>query len=191
MHNMARGFTMRALAALLATLVVVLAGLSQPAAAVTPEDIVRLAKSGASDDLILALVARDRTIFSLSPEDLIALKTQGISEAVLVAMLKSGREEGEAAVARQAAQAEADRLEAASLAPNVVVVGHGPDRPNSGHFDRVYTEPWFGYSSYYPSPVVRRPLCVAQMKPGPAQAGLAYVTQCPLQVQRSRGRLPR
>lgn len=182
---------MRAIAAVLVTLVVFLAGLSQPVSAVTPEEIVRLAKSGVSDDIILALVARDKTIFSLSPEDLIALKTQGISEAVLVAMLKSGREEGEAAVARQAAQAEAERVEAASLTPNVVVVGHGPDRPNSGHFDRVYAEPFFGSPWYYPSPVVRRSLCVAQMKPGPTQGGLAYVTQCPPQVQRSRGRLAR
>jgi len=182
---------MRASAALLATFVVFLAGLSQPVTAVTPEEIVRLTKSGVSDDVILAFVARDRTIFALSPEDLIVLKTQGVSEAVLVAMLKSGRDEGETALARQAAQAEAERVEAASLTPNVVVVGHGPDRPNSGHFDRVYAEPWFGYSWYDPSPVVRRSLCVAQMKPGPTQGGLAYVTQCPPQVQRSRGRLPR
>jgi hypothetical protein len=139
--------------------------------------------------VILALVARDRTIFTLNPDDLVALKSQGISEAVLVAMLKSGREEGEAAFAQQTAQAAAERLETAWLQPNVVVVGHGPDRPNSGHFDRVYADSSFGSSSYYP--IVRRPLCIAQMKPGPAQAGLAYVTQCPLQVQRSRGKLPR
>ena len=177
---------MRALV-ILALSVVFLAGFSRPAAAVTPEDIVRLTKSGVSDDVILAFVARDRTIFTLNPDDLVALQKQGVSEAVLVAMLKSGREEGEAAFAEQTARAAADRVE--SLPPNVVVVGHGPDRPNSGHFDRIYAEPFFGYSSYYP--LVRRPLCIAQVKPGPTQAGFAYTTECPLQVQRSHGKLPR
>ena len=173
---------------ILALSLVLLAGFSRPVAAVTPDDIVRLTKSGVSDDLILALVARDRTIFTLNPDDLVALKQQGLSEAVLVAMLKSGREEGEAALAEQTARAGADQAETAWLPPNVVVVGHGPDRPNSGHFDRVYAEPFFGYSSY---PLVRRPLCIAQVKPGPTQAGFAYATGCPLQVQRSRGKLRR
>jgi hypothetical protein len=183
---------MRALV-ILALSAVFLAGFSRPVAAVTPEDIVTLTKSGVSDDVILALVARDRTIFTLNPDDLVVLKRQGLSEAVLVAMLKSGREEGEAAFAEQTSRADADRVETAWLPPNVVVVGHGPDRPNSGHFDRVYAEPFFGYSSYYPSyPAVRRPLCIAQVKPGPTQAGFAYTTGCPLQVhQRSRGKLPR
>jgi hypothetical protein len=179
---------MRALV-ILALSLVVLAGFSRPVAAVTPDDIVRLTKSGVSDDVILALVARDRTIFALNPDDLVALKQQGLSEAVLVAMLKSGREEGEAAFAEQTARAAADQVETAWVPPNVVVIGHGPDRPNSGHFDRVYAEPIFGYSSYYP--LVRRPLCIAQVKPGPTQAGFAYTTGCPLQVQRSRGKLPR
>jgi hypothetical protein len=179
---------MRALV-ILAFSVVFLAGFSRPVAAVTPEDIVTLTKSGVSDDVILALVARDRTIFTLNPDDLVALKKQGLSEAVLVAMLRSGREEGEAAFAEQTARADADRVETAWLPPNVVVVGHGPDRPNSGHFDRVYAEPFFGYSSYYP--LVRRPLCIAEVKPRPTQAGLAYPTGCPLQAQRSHGKLPR
>jgi hypothetical protein len=173
---------------ILALSLVLLAGFSRPVAAVTPDDIVRLTKSGVSDDLILALVARDRTIFTLNPDDLVALKQQGLSEAVLVAMLKSGREDGEAALSEQTARAAADQAETAWLPPNVVVVGHGPDRPNSGHFDRVYAEPFFGYSSY---PLVRRPLCIAQVKPGPTQAGFAYATGCPLQVQRSRGKLRR
>jgi hypothetical protein len=174
---------------LLALSVVVLAAFSRPVSAVTPEDLVKLTKSGVSDDVILALVARDRTIFALNPDDLVALKKQGLSEAVLVAMLKSGREEGEAAFAEQTARAANDQVETAWLPPNVVVVGHGPDRPNSGHFDRVYAEPFFGYSSY--SPLVRRPLCVARVKPGPLQAGFAYTTECPLQVQRNHVKLPR
>lgn len=166
-----------------------LTSFAQPASAVTREEIVRLAKSGVSDEVILALVDRDKTIFALTPEDLVALKRDGVSEGVLVAMLKSGRDEGEAAFAQQAAQSAADRVETAWLPPNVVVIGHGPDRPNSGHYERLSREPWFGYATYYPP--IRRPLCVAQMAPAPANAGLAYVTECPLQPQKARVKLPR
>jgi hypothetical protein len=170
-----------------------------PASAVTRDDIVRLAGSGVSDEVILTLVDRDKTIFALTPEDLVALKQQGVSDAVITAMLRSGREEGEAALAQQSAQAAAERLETASLGPNVVVIGHGPDRPNSGHYDRVYSDPFygFGYASYYPravhypTPAVRAPLCVAQVKPGPTNPGLAYVTGCPLQVPAGRSKLAR
>jgi hypothetical protein len=188
-------------ASVLALAIALLAAAPTPASAVTREEIVKLAKAGVSDDVILALVDRDKTIFALTPDDLVTLKGNGVSEAVTLAMLRSGREEGEAALAQQAAQAAAERAETAWLSPNVVVIGHGPDRPNSGHYDSPYAyhglysgygnySAWPAYSSFY-SPVVRRPLCLAHTKPGPATAGVAYLTECPLQVQQSRGKLAR
>jgi len=180
--------------ALVALSVVLLGGAPAPASAVTREEIVKLARSGVSDEVILAVVDRDKTIFALSPDDLVALKGQGVSETVLMAMIKSGREEGEAALAQQTAQAAAERLETAWLAPNVVVIGHGPDRPNSGHYDGFnsgfYAASLPVYSPFY-SPVVRRALCLAHAAPGPAGPGFAYVTECPLKAQWSRGRLGR
>jgi hypothetical protein len=172
---------------------------ASPASAVTRDEILTLSTSGVSDDVILTLLARDKTIFALSPDDLVTLKRQGVSEAVLMAMIKSGREEGETAVAQQAAQAAAERAESASLAPNVVVIGHGPDRPNSGHYDGFYDgvpfygSPYAGWPVYSPfySSAVRRPLCLAHSKPGPVSAGVAYVTECPLQAPRSRAKLAR
>ena len=115
--------------------------LPSAASAVTREEIVRLSKSGVSDEVILALVDRDKTIFTINPDDLVALKSEGVSEAVVLAMLKSGREEGEAAFAYQAAQAAADRAAVAWIAPNVVVIGHGPDRPNTGYRDPLHVSP--------------------------------------------------
>src|SRR2546430_6041461 len=93
---------------------------------------VSLSRAGVTDAVILALIDRDKTIFTIEPEQLIALKSQ-VSEAVILAMLKSGRDEGE-----RAAQAASDLnagfiMSSLSAAPDVVVVGHGPDVPNGGY----------------------------------------------------------
>ena len=174
-----------ALAVLLLSLV------PSPASAVTREEIVRLSKAGVSNELILALIDRDKTIFTISPDDLVALKSEGVSEPVVVAMLKSGRDEGDAAFAQASAQAAADRAAALWLAPNVVVIGHGPDRPNTGYHDGAYLSPrpWQAYDSFVLAP--RRSLCVAQAAPRPGHAGFQYVTECPAQVQRRSSKLPR
>ena len=165
-----------------AILTLTLLGLNQTtASAVTRDEIVRLSRSGVSDDVILALVDRDKTIFSIAPEDLVTLKSEGVSEAVVLAMLKSGREEGEAAFAQQAARAAADREAAAWLAPNVVVIGHGPNRPNTGYRgsrESSYLPPHPVYGDVLPA--ARRSLCVARMNSGPTHGPLAYVTDCPL-----------
>jgi hypothetical protein len=178
-------------AAVPAVLAVMLLSLVPAAAsAVTREEIVRLSKSGVSEDVILALVDRDKTIFSIDPDDLVTLKSEGVSEAVVLTMLKSGREEGEAAFAQQVAQAAADRASAAWLAPNVVVVGHGPDRPNTGYRDGYYFPPRPLYEEFVPA--IRRSLCVAQVAPGPSHAAFKYVTDCPSpQLQQRRGKLAR
>jgi hypothetical protein len=188
---------------LASALAVVLALAPVVASAATIEEIVRLSKSRVSDDVILALIERDKTIFTIGPDDLVALKSDGVSEAVVVAMLKSGRAEGEAAVARQAAQAAAERAEVAWLTPNVVVVGHGPDRPNTGYYDRFSSppRPWPLSAEFFPgglSPVplanaflARRSLCLAEMRTGPSRAAFTYVTECPSQLEHRRGKLAR
>jgi hypothetical protein len=187
---------------LASALAVVLCALTPGVArAASVGEIVRLSKSGVSDDVILALIERDKTIFTIAPDDLLALKSEGVSEAVVVAMLKSGREEGEEAVARQAAQAAAERAEVALLAPNVVVIGHGPDRPNSGHYDYVPapSRPLAAelvQGGLYPVSLtdtlpVPRAMCIAEMRTGPSRAAFSYVTQCPYEPEHRRGRLAR
>ena len=114
-------------------LVVVAAIVPARASAVTVDDIVSLSRAGVTDAVILALIDRDKTIFTIEADQLVTLKSQGVSEAVILAMLKSGREEGE-----RAAQAAADLnagfiMSSLSAAPDVVVVGHGPDVPNGGY----------------------------------------------------------
>lgn len=136
---------MRALSS--AILVVLFALAPAAASAVTIEQIVALSKAGVSEPIILALIDRDKTVFTIEPERLAALQREGLSERVIVAMLKSGREEGDASANAASAFNAAAIMSALSVAPEVVIIGHGPDRPNTGY--------GYGYDNpYWPGPFV-------------------------------------
>jgi hypothetical protein len=111
------------------------------ASAVTVDQIVALSKAGISEPIILALIDRDKTVFTIEPEQLVALRRDGLSETVIIAMLKSGREEGEAAANAAAALNSAVIMSSLSPAPDIIVIGHDPERP-SGYSNG------YGYSSY-------------------------------------------
>ena len=102
--------------------------LPAPAAALTADQVVELAKGGVSDQIILAVIARDNVPFDLDADALVALKQQGVSDTIVMAMLKSGR--GETAEAPITV-----------IAPDVVIIGHGPDIPNTSYWDRLYWNP--------------------------------------------------
>jgi hypothetical protein len=106
------------------------------ASAATVEQIVALSKAGVSESVILALIDRDKTIFTLDSDELMMLKREGVSEPIVLAMLKSGRPEAEAAVRAENELRMANYLATTAPAPDVVVVGHEPDRPN--------TSPYYG-----------------------------------------------
>src|SRR5258708_3658903 len=72
-----------------------------PASAVTVKEIVSRSKAGVSEQVILALMDRDKTIFSRPVEETVTLKREGVSDAILVAMLRRGRGEPPAAPAAQ------------------------------------------------------------------------------------------
>jgi len=118
--------------------------------AVTVDQVVALAQAGVTDAVILALIDRDRTIFAIEPEQIVKLQRDGLSQAVILAMLKSGREEGEQAARADAAYNTASIAAALAPAPELVIVGHGPDRPNTGHYDTFnWGSPGYsGYSGY-------------------------------------------
>lgn len=195
--------------------VIVLAVVCAPAAAsaVTVEQIVALSKAGVSDAVILALLDRDRTVLTIEPEQLVVLKREGLSDSLILAMLRNGRAEGD-----EAARADASLNAAAILSsldmsaapnPQVVVVGHGPDRPNTGAaFDEIdrtirrgpivppfvpygipykrglharvrNTRPYGFDQGYYRGD---RLLCRAQVNTAHG-AGPSYVTECPAVMQ--------
>jgi len=109
-----------------------------PVSAATVEQIVALSKAGVSEAVILALLDRDRTIMTIEPDQLVALKRAGLSDTVLTAMLKSGRDEADEAARAVSAANAASVLASLDSTPGLVIVGHGPDRPNTVHTEDFY-----------------------------------------------------
>jgi hypothetical protein len=62
-----------------------------PAAAVTIRDLLNLKAAGLSDDILIALIETDGSIFRLSADDVISLHRQGLSERVILAMIDTAR----------------------------------------------------------------------------------------------------
>jgi hypothetical protein len=123
-----------------------------PALAVTLDEIVGLAHAGVTDAVILALIDRDKTIFTLEPQQIVRLQSEGLSEPVILAMLKSGRGEGDDAARADAADTAAFIRSGLAPGPDLVIVGHGPERPNTSHAEGFYSAP--GNGSYFIPPYV-------------------------------------
>ena len=101
-----------------------------PAGAATLAEVVALSKSGVSEQVILALIARDQTLFSLSPDQLVKLQREGVSDTILLALLKSGRP-NDAPLPPSSTPTAAPQTSVAPPPPDVVVVGHSPEYPNT------------------------------------------------------------
>lgn len=183
-----------------------------PAGAVTVEQVVALSKAGVSEAVILALLDRDRTVLTIDPEQLVSLKREGLSDGLITAMLKSGRDDADAAAQAVSAANAASVLAAIDATPGFVVVGHGPDRPNTIHTEDGYRGFRDGVrlpsaaSTHSPYTTGRgralaartlpsllpgrfegpheRMLCLAQVNT-PRGAGPAYITECPAVMQRA------
>ena len=85
-------------------------GVAVPAHAVSLHDLIDLSRAGLSDDILIALVESERSVFRLTPEDLKQLKAQGLSDRLLLHLLQTP------ALREEAARVEAfeRRLEVAS-----------------------------------------------------------------------------
>jgi hypothetical protein len=207
---------MRAMLSKAVVVGMVLTGVFEPAvaSAVTVDQIVALAKAGVTDVVILALIDRDRTIFPIEPEQIVTLQHDGLSESVILAMLKSGREEGEQAAREASAQNAAAITAAIAPAPETIIVGHGPEIPDTAHPYGFYSGPPvsgfeatpYGVAAYstpygvapysrpfVPSPRQRVPreLCYAQVRGPNSTSALSFVTECPAIMQPARRRYAR
>jgi hypothetical protein len=91
------------------------------AGAVTVHDIIELTKAGLPDDVLVAVIDADRTIFTLDKEQILELRAAGVSKAVLLKMLRSRRE-------FEAVQ-EAPAFTEAPPQPELVVIGAQPTPP--------------------------------------------------------------
>jgi len=72
-------------------LVTVLALAAGRAEAVTIRDLMELSKAGLGDEVLIALIEVDRSVFPIDAKTLKQLKDGGVSEAVIVALIRSGR----------------------------------------------------------------------------------------------------
>lgn len=68
---------------------VLLTGLCAPAEAVTLSDLVDLSRQGISDDILIALVEAEKSVFHLSASDVRSLKQQGVSDRLVIHLLQT------------------------------------------------------------------------------------------------------
>ncbi|HEY7292764.1 MAG TPA: hypothetical protein VH583_23200 [Vicinamibacterales bacterium] len=126
-------------ARILVTLVTVLCcALPAVSFAVTVDEIVALSKAGVSEAVILALLDRDHSILTIEPQQVVSLKKEGLSDTLITAMLRNGRQEGDDAARAVSAEKDASILSDMASQPAFVVVGHGPERPDTVHTEDFY-----------------------------------------------------
>lgn len=70
--------------------------LAGDAGAVSVDDLVHLKANGLSDDILVALIETDGSVFRLTPEDIVTLYRRGLGERVILAMIQTGRRAPEA-----------------------------------------------------------------------------------------------
>ena len=136
-------------------------------------------------------LARGRRGVEIAAEQMVALQRDGLSEKVILAMLKSGRQEGDAAARADAAYDAAWIAANLATEPLSISVGHGPDRPNTPHIDGFYSGPTLRYRA--PAFGSRRAqetpaLCYAQVSTAHAWNQGPIVTVCPEVLQPRRQR---
>lgn len=86
-------------------------------------DVIELSKASVGDEVILALIEVNQSVYPTDPETLKTLKTAGVSPAVIVAMVKSGRTRREEAPAPVRVEPDLQPQ------PQVIVVDHEPAEP--------------------------------------------------------------
>ena len=57
------------------------------------QEVVALSKAGVSDEVLVTLIERDKTIFAIDSDQLIALTRDRVSEKVVLAMLRNSLDE--------------------------------------------------------------------------------------------------
>ena len=64
-----------------------LVGQAAAASGATIQDLIKLKAAGLSDDILVALIEADGSVFHLKADDVIAIRKEGLSEKVIMAML--------------------------------------------------------------------------------------------------------
>lgn len=96
--------------------------LASRADAVTIRDVIELSKAGLSDQVLIALIEVDRSVYTLDAATLKQLKDSGVSDAVIIALVRSGRTQEAAAPSEP--PAEPPSAPAPDPQPQVIVIDH-------------------------------------------------------------------
>lgn len=59
--------------------------------ALTLRELIELSRAGLGDDVLVALIEVEKSVFAIDHETIKMLKAEGLSERVMIAMIKSGR----------------------------------------------------------------------------------------------------
>jgi hypothetical protein len=100
------------------------------AEAITVRDVIELSKAGLSDDVLIALIESDRSVFTLDAAAMKALKEGGVTDKVMLALIHSGRtpSTAPAETAPQPQPAVAPQAQA-DPEPRVIVIDHHDSEP--------------------------------------------------------------
>lgn len=105
------------------------------AAAVTPEELIELGRSGLGDEVLLALIDTDGVPAAVDPQAALRMRTGGLSDRVIAAAVRS-------AARRQSTPPEPATLDCSACESNIAVIG-GQHEPAPVIVEReVYYVPW-------------------------------------------------
>jgi hypothetical protein len=118
--------------------------------ALTLRDVVELSKAGLGEDVLLALLEVDPSVFAIDTATLKTLKDAGVSQKVIIAMIRSGR------TPPPPPQPVVVQDQVPPPEPQVIVIEHHDPQPNKEVLVPVPVYmPMWSNQMYYAVPVTR------------------------------------
>jgi hypothetical protein len=154
-----QGGVLRRCASTLATAagaLLLLGGTPNLAWAVSTRDLIELSKAGLGDEVLVALIEADGTVFNLDAPRILELRASGVSERVITAMLRNGSRRlppsPPATADNQAAGALPPAPDERDGAPYFVIIGEKPAPPLTPPAP-TYVVPWVPWGGAHGRPV--------------------------------------
>ncbi len=99
-----------------------------PTFGATIQDLIKLKAAGLSDDILIALIESDGSVFHLKADDVIAIRKEGLSEKVIMAMLATAIKKAPAPpVTRPAATSQPQAPPPPAVATPMVQINENPE----------------------------------------------------------------
>jgi len=130
------------------------AGTPRIASAVSTRDLIELSKAGLGDEVLVALIEADGTVFNLDAPKILELRGAGVSERVITAMLRNAPRAAPAPGTVDVPAAAAPPAPSPGQAgdPYFVVIGEKPPSPQPEPTP-TYVLPWIPWANTFGRPV--------------------------------------